>query len=328
MNEIQTILLSDMPLLISPDGYRQMMVTAFPMHAPAVKDKADIPKNSQFFFVSKTYAEETKEALKNIRQMIKTAAAMQHIDDELSLVGYDFDSPELPDNSVAYHRVWGLITADSRWYFSSKQLEADLLAAEANPQITSHLLHINSPGGEAYYLDRLSETMQRLQKPVIALYEQACSAAYRIACNAQRIYATTKFDFVGCIGTMISFHDFEPYYESLGIKLVEAKATGSDLKNKMFDDLKDGKPKQYIETVLNPLNDDFLKNVKSRRNKLTDLEDDAPVFRGETFFTDDAVEIGLADGMSTLLNAAVEASDLGRKWAEVTRKKNSIYQAI
>ena len=39
---------------------------------------------------------------------------------------------ELPEGSIAYHRIWGFITSDCQWYFSSKQFERDLLAAEAN----------------------------------------------------------------------------------------------------------------------------------------------------------------------------------------------------
>lgn len=302
MNELQNILLSDMPLLISTDGYRRLMLSAFPLSPVS------------FFGEPPSYREEVVKAV-------------QQFPEELQLTA-DFSSTELPENSVAYHRVWGVITAQSRWYFSSKQLEKDLLAAEKNPLITSHLLHINSPGGEAYYLDRLSESLRSLDKPVITLYEQACSAAYYIGCHGQKVYATTQFDFAGCIGTMTSFYDFQPYYEKIGIKLVEAKATRSDLKNKMFDDLCDGKPKQYIEEVLNPLNDEFLKEVKSQRKKLADLDDTAPVLRGETFFTEAAVEIGLCDGQSDIVTAAREAAQLGHRWSEVNKKKTSLYQAI
>lgn len=328
MNELQNILLSDMPLLISTEGYRQLMVSAFPMKANGLVSEAEIPDNQQFFFVSKTYDQEVKEAFVKIQKQLKTAAQAQQMEDPASVVAYDFDSPDIPDNSVAYHRVWGIITASSRYYFSSKQLEEDLLASENNPQITSHILHVNSPGGEAYYLDRLSETLGKCQKPILVLYEMACSAAYHIACHGQRVYATTQFDFVGCVGTMTSFYDFRPYYESLGIKLVEAKATASDLKNKMFDDLKDGKPKQYIEVVLNPLNDCFLSTVKAKRKSLADLPADSPVLRGETFFTANAVELGLADGQSTLLEVVNEAAGLGRKWADLTNQKKSLYKVI
>lgn len=302
MKELQNILLSDMPLLISTDGYRRLMVSAFPM------------VSASLFGNPETYRE-------------KTAKALQSLPEELQLT-VDFTSPELKDNSVAYHRVWGIVTAQSRYYFSSKQLEQDLMAAESNPQITSHLLHINSPGGEAYYLDRLGESLRKCQKPIITLYEQACSAAYFIACHGRRVYATTAFDFVGCIGTMTSFYDFQPYYEKLGIKLVEAKAKNSDLKNKMFDDLRNGKPQQYIEEVLNPLNDAFLKEVRLQRKALASLDDDAPVLRGETYFTEVAKKIGLCDGQSDIVSAALEAAALGAKWQELEKKKQSVYQAI
>ena len=302
MKELQNILLSDMPLLISTDGYRRLMVEAFPITP------------SSFLFQPKSYQDKVKEVV-------------QQFPEELHLT-VDFSSPELQEGSVAYHRVWGVVTAESRWMFSSKQLEKDLLAAEQNPQITSHLLHINSPGGEAYYLDRLSETLRQLEKPVITLYEMACSAAYYIGCHGQKVYATTLFDFAGCIGTMTSFYDSQPYYEKLGIKLVEAKADGSDLKNKMFDDLRKGKAEQYIKEVLNPMNDAFLQEVRQQRKKLAALPDDAPVLRGETFFTAAAEEIGLCDGQRTLEQAAQECAELGRRWSETTRKKQAVYNAI
>ena len=260
MNEIQQLLLSDMPLWISQSGYIQLMISAF----PALK-RVDIlpsgtakqPQLSQFFFVdAKTYQEKTAEQLKKLQSVLKQEAKTRDIN-----MTSDYSSPELSDGSIAYHRIFGLITASSRWYFSSKQLEADLLAAEANPSIVCHFLHINSPGGEAWYLDRLGETMQRCEKPMVVLYENCCSAAYHIACHGTKVYANTKFDFVGCIGTMTSFWDFEEYYSNLGIKKVEAKATKSDLKNKMFDDLVEGNPKQFVENVLNPLNEEFLATV-------------------------------------------------------------------
>ena len=240
----------------------------------------------------------------------------------------DYDSQELHPDTVAYHRVWGLVTAASRWYFSSQQLERDLMAAEQNPLISSHLLHVNSPGGEAWYLDRLSATLRQLSKPVVTLYEMCCSAAYHIGCHGSRVYATTQFDFVGCIGTMVSFYDFSDYYARLGIKLVEAKADGSDLKNKMFDNLRKGKPEQYVSDVLNPLNADFLATVRAQRPQLASLADDAPVLRGETFYTAAAQEVGLCDGQRTLEQAVSEAAQMGRRWSETSRQKSAVYNAL
>lgn len=326
MNEIQQLLLSDMPLWISSSGYIQLMISAFPMvKMDALPiDKAKLPNSSQFFFLEeKTYQEETREQLDRIKAMLKQEASTKTVN-----VTCDYSSAELPDGSIAYHRVFGFITANSTYRFSSKQLEADMMAADANPQITCHFLHVNSPGGEAWYLDRLGETMQNCEKPIVVLYENCCSAAYHIACHGTKVYANTKFDFVGCIGTMTSFWDFEEYYAKLGIKKVEAKATKSDLKNKMFDDLVDGKPKQFVENVLNPLNEEFISTVRSQRTQLAKLEDGHPALRGETYYTDDAVEIGLADGCRTLAEAVAEAATLGHLHSETKKAKDFVYNAI
>lgn len=331
MNEIQQLLLSDMPLWISPGGYIQLMISAFPvmrsvglpMRNVADDDVTLAGLQSALLPDAKTYQERTHSHLESISNLMKQEDSTKQV-----TLTDDFDSEELPEGSIAYHRIFGLITAGSRWYFSSKQLEKDLQEAEGNPSITAHLMHVNSPGGEAWYLDRLAETLQNCRKPILAIYENCTSAAYHIACHAQRIYANTKFDFVGCIGTMTSFYDFEEYYKQLGIKKVEAKATQSDLKNKMLDDLCDGKPKQYIERVLNPLNDNFIATVKSQRKQLAQLGNDTPVLRGETYYTEDAIQIGLCDGQRTLIEAIAECAAMGKKYYDTFQKKNSLYNAI
>lgn len=305
MKVLKNILLSERPLLISNDGYRQAVTAAFLTGEDPT-----------------TYKEETDKAVALVRKLLSES-------DNPIEVTNDFDNPELPENSVAYHRVHGFITGGSRWYFSSKQLEADLLAAEANPSICAHLLHIDSQGGEAWYLDRLTETMRGCSKPIVGIYEDKCaSAAYYIGCHAGVLYATTENDFVGCIGTMTSFYDFHDYFKKMGINLIEAKATRSDLKNKTFDDLIDGKPKAFIENVLNPLNDQFLAAVRSQRPKLAEMDYDNPVLRGETYYTPAAIENGLIDGKRTLTEAVIEAHELGCRKSENSTLKDSIYELI
>ena len=111
----------------------------------------------------------------------------------------DFGSDDLPSGSLAYHRIKGLITSDSSWYyFSSKQFEKDLLLSESNPNIHAHFVHITSGGGEAWYLDRLSETIAGLGKPFYVLIEKRCaSAAYYIGCHGCKVKALTQNDLVG-----------------------------------------------------------------------------------------------------------------------------------
>ena len=259
MNEILAILLSERPLFITSEGYRQMVMAVLPYMKPS--DAAEQPKVKSFFLDPPTYKEETDKAIAKLQKALasdNTTKAFQ--------ITNDFENQELPADTIAYHRVYGFITGDSRWCFSSKQLEQDLLAAESNPQICAHLLHVNSSGGEAWYMDRL----------------------------------------IGSIGTMISFHDFEPYYESLGIKLIKVKADKSNLKNKMFDDLIAGKPSQYINEVLNPINEEFLAEVRSQRKAIASMDQDHPVLHGEVYLTPRAQEVGLIDGMRTFPEAVAE----------------------
>ena len=328
MNDLQNLLISGYPLFMTIDGYRQAMLAAFPLNGK-IDDNSN-PKGAYGFTPTEIaaylkdhtwYQFETHTALQELQKMLT-----QENDIPGVTLTDEFDNEELPEGSIAYHRVWGTVMANSYWYFSSKQLEADLQAAEANPQITCHFLHINSPGGEAWYLDRLSETLRSCEKPILTYYEQmCCSAGYYIGCHGQRVYARTANDYVGCIGTMCSFYNFEGYYEKLGIKHMKAKATNADLKNKTFEDLYNGKDEKYVNDVLNPMNEQFLSAVRSQRSKLSDLPDDAPVLRGETFFTPQAMEIGLTDGSRTMGEAISEAVAMANEYTDTKKMKTAIY---
>ena len=327
MKELQSLLVSGKPLFITIDGFRQAMLAAFPLNGkiqekPEIKATfgMSIEEMLAYLDTHTWYQLESHLALLEILNTIK-----QESSTPITLTD-EFSDEQLPENSIAYHRVFDTIMSDSYYWFSSKQLEADLLTAEANPQISCHFLHINSPGGEAWYLDRLSETLRNCEKPILTFYEQmCCSAGYYIGCHGQRIYAMTQNDYVGCIGTMCSFYDFEEYFAKLGIKKVEAKATKSDLKNKVFDDLRKGKDEQFVKDILDPMNAQFLSEVRSQRSKLADLPEDAPVLRGETFYTPQAMELGLTDGSKTMVEAIAETSTMGREYTEAKKLKTAVY---
>ncbi len=330
MNELQNLLVSGKPLWITVDGFRQAMLAAFPLNGK-VEDKSGIKaalgiSSAELDAYLKDHTWYQLETHLALQELLKVLS--QDNDTTITLTD-EFDDDGLPDNSIGYHRVWGTIMSDSYYWFSSKQLAVDLQAAESNSQISCHILHINSPGGEAWFLDRLSETLRGCQKPILTIYEQmCCSAGYYIGCHGNKIYALTANDYVGCIGTMCSFYDFEEYFKSLGIIRVEAKATNSDLKNKTFDDLRHGKSEKYISDFLDPLNEQFLSEVRSQREKLAELPDDAPVLRGETFLSPAAVELGLSDGTRTFIEAVAEAVAMGREYADTQQLKTAIYNIV
>lgn len=278
------------------DEYLAVLLSLFPVDA----------NRASLFFQRPTYKEETTKALNEIK--VHAQAQSIHITS-------DFASPDIEYESLAYHRIKGMIMADSAYYFSTKRFEQDLLMADANPNIIAHFLHINSGGGEAWYLDKISETLASLSKPIYTFIEKTyASAALYIGVHGKVIKALTQNDTIGSIGTMISYLDIIPYLEKLGLKNIKEYAERSDLKNKKYDDLLTGKPEQYIKEELNPLQQQFEAVVRRMRPQLNTLETDDPVFRGESFSSLIAIDKLLIDGITSLSEALSEAHTLGLQW--------------
>ena len=280
-------------LLCTKDEYLAAML----QYLPLAQLGEELPK-------PKTYAEAVKEELVAL-------SAKSNVE-----ITSDYSSTGTNPGTIAYHRIKGLILADYYWWgFSTKQFERDLLAADSNPNLYCHFVHITSGGGEAWYLDRLSETMRALAKPVYVLIEKTCcSAGYYIGCHGAKTMALTQNDLVGCIGTMVSFWDMEGYLKTLGFNKIEEYATKSDLKNKKYNDLRNGKPDQFIHEELDPLQVQFEVEVRNSRKALKKLEENHPVVRGETYDAIHAQAVGLIDGIITLPEALDEAYQMGLAW--------------
>lgn len=313
INEIRSLLINGYYLL-TPEHKSELILQFFPSKTAGYYADDQTPQPL-------TYKKKTEIALNDLKKVIGSKCD----DSDINLTT-DYDSLEIPEGSLAYHRVFGTILADSRYWFSSVQFEQDLLAADANPNISCHFVHINSGGGEAYYLDQLSHTMRGLTKPVFTYIRKVCgSAAYYIGCHGNTVKATTQNDIIGCIGTMVEFWDIDAYLESIGFKHIEEYATYSDLKNKKFNDLENGNPKQYIDEELNPLRDQFVSEVQQSRKKLSALDSEKdPILRGETYRAVIAVENGLIDGICTLPDAIAQAYALGLKYISKQTSKSTL----
>lgn len=236
----------------------------------------------------------------------------------------DLSSPQGKEEVVFYHPIQGVILAHSQYewvcgkgyqeMFSTLKFIENLRLAENSDNVVAHFLHINSGGGEAWGLELAAAEMRACKKPIYAFIEGCCcSAAYYLASSAQVIKAFTANDIVGSIGVMVSFLDITGWLEQMGIKQIEEYATRSDLKNKMFRDLIEGKPEQYRSEMLDPHQAQFEAQVRSTRSALTDVDDEHPALRGEIFMATKAVENGLIDGILSDLGSAIgEAYELGK----------------
>lgn len=242
-----------------------------------------------------------------------------------------FSETDIPDDSIALHMVHGPIFAEYdrwRWYFSTKQFVDDIKLADENPKIIAHFFHVDSGGGEAWYLDIAAEAVRNLKKPVVVYAESVmASAAYYLACYGTEIYAGTKFDVIGSIGTMVSFLDMIPLLEKYGAKYIKQYADQSTLKNKKYDDLREDKPEQFIKEVLNPLAAEFIVTVQKARPGIT-TDEKIGVFKGQTFFTLDAKTHGLIDGQLSLDDCVIRAHELGIESKEAVGPQQQVMNII
>lgn len=220
---------------------------------------------------------------------------------------------EAAEGSIAYHPIFGPVYYSSWWRFSTEDFIEDLKAAEANPAIAAHLLHIDSPGGEVFAVHEAFEAVKALTKPCIALIDSCgASAAYWLACAADKVYASSIFSSVGSIGVMSTFYDDQETMKKYGIKEIELYSSYSDLKNKMYKDILDGKVEEFIKTRLDPLAKQFIDDVQSVRT----IEDDSEALRGKIYYAMNAMPEGLIDGRCTFEEVIAELQNLMPKPAD------------
>lgn len=241
----------------------------------------------------------------------------------------DYENPDIPENSIAVHPIFGVVRSESRWNFGTKQFVRNVMAAENNPAIIAHFIPASTPGGEAHYLDQAAAVLESTQKPVVVHFERMiASAGIYLTAPADRIYANSRYDRAGSIGTMVSGIDMIPLLEKFGAKYFEAFATDSTLKNRIETELMAGKPENYIKQVLDPLNEGFLDTVKRNRPAVVSADTEAGVLNGNMFYAPDAIKHGLIDGIKSQAEAISEAYDLGMQNKDLTTRNKQMLHLL
>lgn len=208
---------------------------------------------------------------------------------------------------VAIHTIEGPLTRGGDLCSYGMQELADLFtAADADEDITAHVLRIHSPGGTVEGTEYFAQAIVRAEKPVIVWTEQAYSAAYWIAAAGDHIMLGGETSGVGSIGVQIGFRDYTALFEKNGVKDVLIRATTSPDKNKHLPlPLSEEDIEQIQSDALDPLDSQFMRWVKTRR---PGVPDDA--LSGKTYFAEDALQLKLADSIGSLSDAIQLALDM------------------
>lgn len=164
------------------------------------------------------------------------------------------------------------------------------------------IISINSPGGSAVQAGRIYDEVLSLKqqypdKPVYAVIDDiGASGGYYVAIAADEIYAN-RASLVGSIGVITSSFGFVELMEKIGVD--RRTFTAGENKNFMdaFSPLSAG-AKKFWDNILDQTHQQFISRVKENRgDKLSNNPD---LFTGLVWSGEQAVDLGLIDGLNNI----------------------------
>ena len=227
-------------------------------------------------------------------------------------------NPSLPHTAMV--TIKGEIASEGE--ASADNIMAAMRAALEDSGSRALVLLINSPGGSPVQAGIINDEILRLKKlhnkPIYAVVEESCaSAAYYIAAAADQIYVD-KASIVGSIGVLMDGFGFTGLMDKLGIE--RRLMTAGENKGFMdpFSPQTEAQRK-HAQAMLNQIHQQFIGVVKAGRGER--LKETPEMFSGLFWTGQQAVDMGLADGLGSLDSVArdvVKASDV----IDYTRHEN------
>jgi len=227
-------------------------------------------------------------------------------------------NPSLPHTAMV--TIKGEIASEGE--ASADNIMAAMRAALEDSGSRALVLLINSPGGSPVQAGIINDEILRLKKihnkPIYAVVEESCaSAAYYIAAAADEIYVD-KASIVGSIGVLMDGFGFTGLMDKLGIE--RRLMTAGE--NKGFLDPfspQTEAQRKHAQAMLNQIHQQFIGVVKAGRAER--LKETPEMFSGLFWTGQQAVDMGLADGLGSLDSVArelVKAADV----IDYTRHEN------
>ena len=170
-----------------------------------------------------------------------------------------------------------------------------------NNKTKAVILRINSPGGTPVQAGYIYDEIKRLRQlyPNIKLYavisDLGASGGYYIAAAADKIYAD-KASLVGSIGVISSSFGFTGAMDKMGIERRVFTAGESKAFLDPFSPMKE-KDSEFWKSVLGVTHQQFIDRVKQGRGER--LQDDSKLFSGLIWSGEQALELGLIDGLGS-----------------------------
>ncbi|WP_341812883.1 S49 family peptidase [Wolbachia endosymbiont (group A) of Cephus spinipes] len=204
---------------------------------------------------------------------------------------------------IAIIRIYGVLTKKTEAFdhildmTSYENIHEEIESALEDKSIETILLDIDSPGGEVNGVFDLADFIyeSRAKKRIIAIAnDDAYSAAYAIASSAEKIFLT-RTSGIGSIGVIASHIDQSGFDEKQGIKYTTIFA-GSRKNDLNPHEPMTSESLESLQKEVGRLYEMFLQLIA--RNRGLSIEKIRSTEAG-LYFGENAVEIGLADGVTT-----------------------------
>lgn len=205
---------------------------------------------------------------------------------------------------TALVEITGPIAADE--LASADNIVGSLRTAFEEPNSVAVILRINSPGGSPVQSGYVYDEIRRLreeypEKKVYAVISDiGASGAYYIAAAADEIYAN-RASLVGSIGVVAGGFGFTEVMDKIGVE----RRLYTAGENKAFLDPfspEEQEEVKFWQGVLENTHKQFIEAVKKGRGDR--LADDERLFTGLVWSGEQAVELGLADGLGSASHVA------------------------
>jgi protease IV len=195
--------------------------------------------------------------------------------------------------------IYGVIGSDDQ--VNADDVIGSLESAYENKHTKGIILRINSPGGSPVQAGIINDEIHRQRKlhpniPVYAVVEDICaSGGYYIAVAADKIFVD-KASIVGSIGVLMDGFGFTGIMDKVG---VERRLLTAGENKAILDPFSPVNPKhkEYAQSMLNQIHQQFIAVVREGRGKRLKETDDT--FSGLFWSGETSVQMGLADGFGS-----------------------------
>ena len=208
--------------------------------------------------------------------------------------------------NVAVVDISGPLTnADSIWnslfgITSYNSIRNGLIEAASDPEVKEIVMNIDSPGGSPAGLPDVSSLIQKISAAIpVTAYSAGhmTSAAYWLGSAADKVYAGPTAT-VGSIGVITTHFDVTKNLEKEGVTPTVIRAGDKKALGGPYEVLSE-EAHAEIQGQLDHLHDVFIGQVADHRGmSFGDVKKN--LADGSTFIGQQAVSIGLADGITTL----------------------------